>query len=456
MAGIFASAVGRFMERKSVSFSDAFRTAFTAPSLSGVSVTDENSLRCTTVLAATRALSQGIAQPSFGLYARKKSDPRAWDEIIDHPVAKVILRPNEWQTSFEFRETLMIHAILAGDGVAFINRGATGKEVKELIPILPGCVSIEQQSDYSIIFRLTLAGGRMITLQRKDVLHLKGMSWNSYQGMHAISLAREAVGLALAAEETHARLHSNGARPSGVLTVDGSPSEDDVEAIRASWQQAQGGIHNAMKTALLTGGVKWQQVAMSGVDSQHLETRRFQIEEICRAIGIFPVIVGHSDKTATFASVEAFLQAHVTLSLGPWAERLEQVFWRDLLSDKEKADGYEFEINLRSLERGDTNARTSFYASGIQHGWLTRNDARVLEGFNPLPGLDEPLRPLNMDVGQGVSKDVVAAVKAMIGEGASSEEIEHKAGRVLSALNEAMIAGARDNLSTVLSQIRQG
>lgn len=396
MRGLIATALRGF-ERKSVGFSPDWADAFTVPAKSGVSVTEINALRCTTALAATRALAQGIAQPTFGLYRRREGDPRAWDEALDHPLSMVLRQPNEWQTSFEFRETLMIHAILTGNGIAFINRGVGGAgKIRELIPILPSYCSIEQQPDYGLIYRLTFTGGKQVTLTRENVLHLKGMSWNSYEGLSAVSLAREAIGLALATEETHARLHSNGARPGGVLTVDGNVDEDDIKAIRAAWNEAQGGIHNSMKTAVLAGGVKWQQLAMNGVDAQHLETRRFQIEEICRGIGIFPVIVGHSDKTATFASVEAFLQGYVTLHLTPWAERLEQAFWRDLLTAKEKREGYEFEIKLRSLERGDTKARTDYYASGIQQGWMTRNDARVEEGFNPLPGLDEPLSALNM------------------------------------------------------------
>jgi len=122
MRGLIATALRGF-ERKSVGFSPDWVDAFTVPAKSGVSVTDINALRCTTALAATRALAQGIAQPTFGLYRRRESDSRAWDEALDHPLSMVLRQPNEWQTSFEFRETLMIHAILTGNGIAFINRG---------------------------------------------------------------------------------------------------------------------------------------------------------------------------------------------------------------------------------------------------------------------------------------------------------------------------------------------
>lgn len=448
MGGFLRSLFAAAPERRSVGFEDSFVSALLgggAAAKSGVFVTPEQALKCTTALAATRALAQGIAQPAFGLYRPWAADKRGWEPAHDHPLWRIVTaQPNDWQTSYEFRETMMIHAILTGNGVAFINR--VGGKVRELIPILPGHCSIEQRPNYDLVYRLTLADGTMLTLPRSSVLHLRGMSWNTYEGMDALRLAREAVGLALVTEETHARLHSNGARPGGILTTEPNAdlSEPQVAQIKAAWQEAQGGVHNAMKTAILTGGLKWTQLSMTGVDAQHLETRRFQIEEICRGLGVFPVIVGHSDKTATFASVEAFLQAHVTLSLTPWAERVEQVWWRDLLTDKEKSEGYAFDIDLRSLERGDTKARTEYYASGIQQGWLLRNEARIAEGYNPLPGLDEPLAPLNMGNGSAPATPPAATT----GPKAT------KAGRVLSASNEARLVGARDNLNTVLAQVQ--
>ena len=419
-----------------------------SPSKSGINVTADEALKCTTALAAVRALSQGIAQSSFGLF-KPTADGRGMEPALKHPLYRLLYRqPNEWQTSYEFRETLMIHAVLTGNGFAFINR--VGNKIVELVPLLPGQVSIEQRPDYSLIYRVTFTDGKYAELQRKDVLHLRGMSWNTYAGMDALRLAREAIGLAAATEETHARLHSNGARPGGILTSDNKLSPEQVTQIREAWQQVQGGVHNAMKTAILSGGLKWTQLSMTGVDSQHLETRRFQIEEICRSIGVFPQIVGHGDKTATYASAEAFFQAHVTHSLAPWAERVEQVSDRDLLTDAEKADGYATKLDLRNLERGDTKARTEYYASGINTGWMTRNEARLREGLNPLPGLDDPLQPLNMGAGDATAKpaDDQPAKR-------SGAPPESRAGRVLSATNEARLVNARDELNTVLAQVQE-
>jgi HK97 family phage portal protein len=137
----------------------------------------------------------------------------------------------------------------------------------------------------------------------------------------------------------------------------------------------------------------WTPLAMKGVDSEHLDTRRFQIEEICRDLKVFPQMVGYADKTATFASAEAFFLAHVIHTLAPWIENWEQSLARDLFPDE---DDIAAKFSLQGLLRGDNTARANFYASGITNGWLTRNEARRFEDLNPIDGLEEPLLPLNM------------------------------------------------------------
>lgn len=415
------------------------------PSKSGVYVTADEALKQTTVLAATRAMAQGVAQPLFSIGKPARSDGRGLVRDRKHALDEILsLQANDWQTSYDFREAMMVHTILTGDFVAIINR-VRGR-VTELLPLTPGSFTIEQKPNYELVYRVSRLDGSQLVLTRKDVLHIRGFSWNTYQGMELLRLAREAIGLAVASEETHARLHSNGARPSGILTSESKIDEAARARLKESWHASYGGVGNVAKTPVLSNGIKWQQIAMSGVDSQHLETRRFQIEEICRAIGVFPQMVGHSDKTATYASAEAFFGAHVRLSLGPWAERIEQQFMRDLLTKEERAAGYRISLDLLSLERGDTKARTEYYASGIQNGWLVRNEAREREGLNPLDGLDEPLSPMNMQSGTGEAKPAVAGKT-------SGDDLEFKEGRVLSRANEQRIRTAGSEIQAVLETL---
>ncbi|MCX7366289.1 MAG: phage portal protein [Alphaproteobacteria bacterium] len=359
-------------------------------SRAGVSVNVDSALKVSTVFACLRVLADGIAQVPLKVY-REKADGSK-ELARDHPAYRLLSRrPNEWMTSFEFRQVLMFHAVLLGNGCAYIGR--IRGVPRELIPLVPGSYTIEQARDYTLTYRLTDLGGRTTVLPREDVFHLRGPSWTGVAGLDALQVAREAVGLAIATEETHAALHANGTQPGGVLSVKGALDDAARARLKEAWAQYQGGLQNRFKTAVLDMDSTWTPLGMKGVDAEHLDTRRFQIEEICRDLKVFPQMVGYADKTATFASAEAFFLAHVIHTLNPWIENWEQSLARDLFPDE---DDILAKFSMQGLLRGDNAARATFYASGITNGWLTRNEARRLEDLNPIEGLGEPLLPLNM------------------------------------------------------------
>ncbi|MGE0574074.1 phage portal protein [Reyranella sp.] len=394
MAGLFGSLASglRRGEAKAAGASAlTWSGLFSQPNArSGVSVTIDSALKVSTVFACLRVLADGIAQVPLKVY-REKADGTK-ELAKDHPAYRLLSRrPNEWMTSFEFRQVMMFHAALLGNGCAYIGR--VRGVPRELIPLVPGSYTIEQASDYTLSYRLTDLAGHTTILPREDVFHLRGPSWTGQAGLDALQIAREAVGLAIATEETHAALHANGTQPGGVLSVKGSLDDAARARLKEAWAQYQGGLHNRFKTAVLDIESSWTPLAMKGVDAEHLDTRRFQIEEICRDLKVFPQMVGYADKTATFASAEAFFLAHVIHTLAPWIENWEQSLARDLFPDE---DDIVAKFSLQGLLRGDNAARASFYASGITNGWLTRNEARRFEDLNPIEGLEEPLLPLNM------------------------------------------------------------
>ena len=386
-----------------------------AVSKTGVSVSADTALQSTTALACTQAIACGVAMLPFKLYRPLPNGGRE-EARTEHLYQLLDLAPNEWQTSVEFIETIVAHAVLCGDGYSFVNR--INGEARELIPFVPSQVKTERAADYTLTYRVRLADGSELIVPRENMLHLRGPSWNTYSGMDAVRLAREAIGLSLATEETHARLHGQGARPGGVLSTDGNLNDAQLKLIREQWQQTQGGVANAMKTAILQGGLKWTPLAMSGVDGQHIETRRFQIEEICRAFGVFPQMVGHSDKTATYASAEQFFLAHVVHTLSRWTRRIEKRLTLDLMTPAQIKAGLYPKFSFQALLRGDNQTRAEFYTALVTLGIMTRNEARLLEEMNPLDGLDDPLVPLNMGTQaerDAIANDVAQTVKAMIG-----------------------------------------
>jgi len=359
--------------------------------IAGVTVTARTALQVSTVLSCVKVIADGCATPRLHVY-RDGSDKRR--QLADNiPEYRLLARrPNEWQTSFEWRRMMTMHAALTGAGLSIKVRG-DNRRVRELIPVMPGRWDVRKIARYEVRYRCWDEYGLLGEFRPEDVFVLNNVQWDWLRSLDAVNLARSAVGLAMATEHSHAKFHENGIRTTGAWTVDGTLTAEQYERLRVALRQQYQGVDNAGRPMVMDRNAKWQQLSMTGVDAQHVETRRMQVEEICRAYGVFPIMVGHADKTATFASSEAFFSAHVKHTLAPWHTAWTQRI-DEMLLDGSGPLWAEFDV--RYLLAGSMNDRANWARTMAELGIYTRNELRDEEGRDPLPGLDDPLTPMNM------------------------------------------------------------
>jgi HK97 family phage portal protein len=136
----------------------------------------------------------------------------------------------------------------------------------------------------------------------------------------------------------------------------------------------------------MSNGMKFSQMSSTNVDAQWLESRKYQVEEVCRVFGVMPIMVGYSDKAATYASAEQMFLAHVVYTLGPWHRRVEKSAAVSLLSEQERKDGHYFKFFTQALLRGAPKDRGEFYQTLYNVGALNPNEIRELEDRNPYDG----------------------------------------------------------------------
>lgn len=367
--------------------------------VAGIAVTDKTALQVSTVLACVKVIADGCATPDLHVY--RELDDGTRQKATNIPEYRLLSRrPNEWQTSFEWRRQMTIHAALTGAGLSIKVRG-DNRRVRELIPVMPGRWDVRKVSRYEVRYRCWDEFGLIGEFDQDDVFVLNGVQWDWIGSMNAVVLARSAIGLAIATEKSQVAMHENGLRPSGTYSVEGNLSDDQHKRL-TEWIKKQGGVKNAGNPLVLDRAAKWLSTGISGVDAQHVETRRLQIEEICRSYGVFPIMVGHSDKAATFASSEAFFGAHVKHTLAPWHRAWTQRIDEMLLDGSGPLFG---EFDVRYLMAGSMKDRAQWARTMAEMGIYTRNEIRDEEGKDPLPGLDEPLTPLNMTQGDKNAKD---------------------------------------------------
>ena len=362
-------------------------------SASGIAVTPATSLECATVLACVRLLANGMAQVPFRLFRMNKSGIR--NPAVDHPLYDLLYSsPNEYQTAFEFFHTIMMHLSLTGNAYIWINRRADGK-VLELLPYPPHSVAISRDG-WEVKYSIRTQDGQWVELPADDMWHIRWLAWDGVAGLSAVKMARDAIGLALALDSHGSTSFKNGSRIGGVLTVAQRLDEDQRKSLREAWQAAFGGSGESGKVAVLGADMKYQPIQATNDVSQYDQSRRYQVEEICRAFGVDPVMIGYSEKTATFASVEQKSINHVVYTLGPWYSCLEKSANKWLLTKQERSFGLYFKFNTNALMRGAATDRASFYTSLYNIGALSPNEIRELEDMNPYDGGDEHRVPLNM------------------------------------------------------------
>lgn len=374
------------------------------PSMSnaGRRVTPDGAMRVSAAYACIGLLSKTVATLPLRMYRKDPATGKTY-EAPNHPLNDLLeYQPNSWQSAWDFKAMMMMHLALRGNAYAEIIAGPRGF-ADSLEPIHPDRVSVERLPDQSIRYTISdpIKGTRR--LLQDEVFHLRShIAPGGLLGISPVSYARETIGLALAAEEHGARMFSNGARPSGVVTVEKTMSDPAFDRFKAQWNASFGGLHNVMKTPILEQGAKFESISLDAEEAQFIQTREFQIEEIARWFDVPLVLLHHMTKTSSWGTgVEAIMLAFVRNNLMPWLGCWTGAIRRDLIL---APNIYEAQFDVEPLIKGDSRALADFYSRTVLNGILTRNEARAALGYNPIDGLDEPLVPTNTTTSQDVPR----------------------------------------------------
>lgn len=356
----------------------------------GSNVTDARALQISAVFGCIRVIAQSVSALPLAVYERSNSGRK---EVRDHWLAKLLDEPNPVMTGQELREA--ITASLAGWGNAYleVNRNADGRPV-ELWPLKPEGMQVIRKNQYDgVVYRYTTSGGgndsqpSVRDLLRTKVLHIKGFGTDGFTGMAPLGLARESLGLAVAAEQYGASFFANGGKPSGVMTIDKLLQPNQREQLRKQFAgMADDQASNGNRWWLLEAGLKYEAISIPPEDAQMLATRTFQVADIARFFGVPLYLLMEGSKDSNWGTgLEQQNLAFLTYCLHPYMKRIETAMARWLLTPQERATIYA-EHNVEGLLRADTAARASFYSTMVQNGLYTRDEVRAKENLPKYEG----------------------------------------------------------------------
>lgn len=381
-------------------------------SKTGISINEDTAIKVIAVFACIRLLSEQIACLPLPLYKKVQSGK---EKAYNHPLYSVLNEiANPEQTAFEFWQMMMVNMLLTTDGYAEIVRNTAG-DVVELWPIPTNRVIPDRNPrTKERMYHVTFEDGTYDTLYPENILRLQGMRMERLKGYEPIQIAKECIGLSIAAEEYGASYFSNGAHPSGIIEYTETLKGDALKEYKEEVRKVYSGLGNSHRLMLLEKGAKFNKISAPPEEAQMLQTRKHQVVEVSRFFNVPPHKIMDMER-ATFSNIEELNISFAQDTLVPWCIKIKQGVTKDLLTEKERKK-YFAEYNLNALMRGNMESRYKSYAIARNWGWLSVNEIRELENKNGIgPDGDEYLRPLNMvPVGE--------EIPAMPGEGGKKKD----------------------------------
>ena len=363
---------------------DFWQSYYSSDTSTGKVVNAQTALQLSAVWSCVRLLSETVATLPLGLYERDAAGNKLAARA--HRLHSVLHdQPHANFTAVEFWEVVVAHLALWGNHYSLITRA--GGSVAALEPLHPECVTnISVSENGRLKYRIERAG-KVDSIDESEVFHVRGFGVSGLVGLSVLGMARQSLGLAMATEESAGKVFANGMQPSGFVEAPMVLKKEQRDAFRESLNEFTGSS-NAGKTLLLEAGMQYKPLSMNPEDAQMLETRAFNIEEVCRWFRVPPFMIGHTEKSTSWGTgLEQQMIGFLTFALRPYLSRIEQAIKKSLLTPVERQSLFA-EFNLEGLLRADSEGRAALYSQMAQNGIYTRNEIRSRENLPPIDGGD--------------------------------------------------------------------
>jgi HK97 family phage portal protein len=342
------------------------------------SITPDNAMQLTTVFACNRVIAETLSSISLDIFKKIENGK---EKDTTHTLYNLLkYSPNPYMTSVMWREMIATDLNLRGNHYSQIVRNGMG-DVIALYPLVTKNMTVALKKGKKVFTYQN--GDKKHKLSSFDVLHIQGLpSEDGITGLSPISANKRALELGSTAETFGSSFFNNGANASGAFSFPGVLSDKAFDRLKISINEANTGMINANKPMLLDEGMKFQRFTISNSDSQFLETRKYQKEEIASIFRV-PMHMVNSLENATFSNIEHQSLEFVQFTMLPWIKRIEQALTLSLLSSDEMRT-HSIKFNVDSLLRGDFATRTAGYATLFNIGVLSQNEIRAKENMNSI------------------------------------------------------------------------
>ncbi len=355
------------------------------------SYTTEKSMLLSTVYRCVEVISDSVAQLPLEPYRIDSNGYKL--KFTSHPTYKLLNKePNPRMTRFDFIKVMIVSTLLKGNGYAYIERDDKGN-AQGLHFIPAELVTIIRPKSLNEAVSYSIAG--LGKVESCNMVHIKNFSYDGIEGVSTLRHARNTLGLSTDAEAHAAGFFKGGANLAGILKSQTNLNSQQKNELKRSWQMAFSpatGTPNGV--AVLEGNLSFEPITVNPTDAQLLETRQFNVVDICRFFGVSPVKAFDLTKSS-YSTVEATNLSFLTETLSPLLEKIELEFERKLYKPSEK-DSIDVRFDTATLLRADKQSLANYYQTLFNIGVVSPNDIRKQLDMDAIEGGDNTFVQVNI------------------------------------------------------------
>lgn len=324
------------------------------------------------VYRCTEVISDSVAQLPLEPYRIDSDGCKI--KFTSHPTYNLLNRePNKNMSKFTFLKTMVVSMLLTGNAYALIDRDEKGN-AKALYYIPTELVTILKPQNITDTISYSITGMKSV-VEDCNMIHILNFTSDGYEGVSTLTYARKTLGLAMDAEANAEGFFKGGANVAGILKSNAPLTTKQKESLKSSWNSAfNGNTGTPNGVAVLDADLDFQAVTVNPSDAQLLETRQFNVIDICRFFGVSPVKAFDLTKSS-YNTIEQMQLAFLTDTLQPLLEKFEGEFQRKLYKPSEK-DNVVVRFSTAPLLRADKQSQANYYNTLFQMGVMTINEIR--------------------------------------------------------------------------------
>ncbi len=344
------------------------------------------------VFACCNVIAGDLAKLPLKVYRR---DPATGDEVRDRRHRAAVLMNGESApgvAAVTTRFALNYAFCLRGNSFAYAPRDGAGDLVLVEAIRNDRCSVLKAGRDR--YYDIQDGADDLRRVPARAMVHLRYLADDGWTGRSPIEIAAESVGLALAGQESAAKIVS------GVLGrayVKMSETYGDDEDYKRNVQRIAAGLRNPEVEGFPVLGPEGdiKMLDLSAADQQLLDSRKFDAAMIL-AIYRVPPFKAQMLEFGVKSSGEQQAIDYVTDCLMHWATQIEEQMGLALLTPGEREDGYFLRHDFDALLRPTTKERYEAHHRAVGGPWMTVNEARRKEGQPELADGDRLYPPPNM------------------------------------------------------------